>query len=512
MSALFTTLFATPTDHTDEDTKPTHTDPFWQATPRVLHKELAMPVFQKSSQAPRVPLRQSRQTSATAAVRRAQCTHMTVNRAHGHLTCFICGKTPSIGWLYVCQQDRDSNHGESHHGIDPDILPIVPNDSTHFEAQACLAENLGMHAWVVNGIQNRDYNLDQVDQLIEQKKHLLATVRLHEQQVNSSNMRSMANEVRKDLPTERTIASVGASAGHRAGVQSSPDLFKRQLRSQKTQGCNFQVCHTCRPFFVDRLHTSFEKVLSGESPAVTEEEISCLPFLRPNIVRTLGLRYPVFPAQPSPKRQASVDITAQQADGTDEDTSDWTPTSATISESGSESIEGIDPYPCPGAGHCPVWSRRSGCAYDTGFDDGLRASNHGFGPGPASDNTRVTPENSASRLHRLHVSVTDTPGGTSSTVSSISLPVTPTAPLTPLIHIERPFEDELEMRSLRPGKAASIYGPLMDYTANHGRLGLGIHNRDSSSSLGGAVEVEGGVALTEEAVETGMPDIITADD
>lgn len=187
-----------------------------------------------------------------------------------------------------------------------------------------------------------------------------------------------------------------------------------------------------------------------------------------------------------------------------------TPTSATISESESEKLEGADRYPCPGAGVCPLYSRSAGCAYDTGFDDGLRALNHGFGPEP--DLTRMTPENSLTKLRHTRGSISDTPGGSTSTGSSLSLPTPSTAPLTPLTPAHQSFEDALSMRLGKKNKAATISGPLGGNRRRSGRLGLSVRGKDSTSSLGSEVEVAGGVALTEEALETGVPDVFTDDD
>ena len=157
---------------------------------------------------------------------------------------------------------------------------------------------------------------------------------------------------------------------------------------------------------------------------------------------------------------------------------------------------------------CPLFTPDSGCAYDTGFDDGFRLLNHGFGPDP--DLSRITPENSLSKLQQLRGSLHDTPGGASSTASSISLPTPSTAPLVPLTPVSVPFDEELSRRLGKSGKAVSMLDFLpSDRRRASTRLGLGLHGNDSSSSFGSAVEVEGGVALTEEAVETGSPDILT---
>jgi hypothetical protein len=107
-------------------------------------------------------------------------------------------------------------------------------------------------------------------------------------------------------------------------------------------------------------------------------------------------------------------------------------------------------------------------------------------------------------------SVSDTPGRTSSSASSISLPTPITMPLTPGTPTIQRFGDDINSK---PGKAATVCGVLSPgINFSHARLSVGsdMTGQDSHDSLGSEVEVEGGVALTEEAVETGLPDILTA--
>ncbi|KAK1057623.1 hypothetical protein LTR74_013997, partial [Friedmanniomyces endolithicus] len=131
------------------------------------------------------------------------------------------------------------------------------------------------------------------------------------------------------------------------------------------------------------------------------------------------------------------------------------------------------------------------------------------------DLTRMTPDNSLTRLRRVRGNISDTPGGGStSTASSISLPTPGFAPLTPIMPTDQSFEDALTMRLSKPGKAATICGPYLSGKQWSGRYGLGpgLHGEDSSSSLGSEVEVECGVALRESAVQDGVPDILTDDE
>jgi hypothetical protein len=73
------------------------------------------------------------------------CTHVTMNRLYGEHTCSMCGKVPSLGWVYSCQQDRLLCHPVP----DMEALPIVSDDGDYFEAQAKVAEALCMSSSVI---------------------------------------------------------------------------------------------------------------------------------------------------------------------------------------------------------------------------------------------------------------------------------------------------------------------------------------------------------------------------
>ncbi|KAI7193955.1 hypothetical protein KC363_g2383 [Hortaea werneckii] len=488
-------------------------DPFWQPTPRSSSGLASlMTAVHESAMPP--PAMAPRARPQTLHSRRPQCTHMNMARVYGNHTCQMCGKIPSMGWLYCCHQDSEQPDTPSH----TDIFPIVPDESSFLDVQARIAESLGIGSTVITGIRRGDYSFEQVDTLIEQKRHLLATIRRTERG-SADSTPQMHQRPRRNSGLADIIASVGTSAAPttsmsvtNAAPRASTQISRRTstlTRSQEyKQTCNFQVCHACRPFFQDRQYTSFEKVLSGCMPALTEGDIARLPILNPQIVRGLGLRAQHSLSSPL-ARSGSIDITMQRDWYDDDDHSDMTPISVSTSELEMEEsrADDDDPWPCPGAGYCPLWAPEAGCAYDSGFDDGLRALNHAFGYEP--DTSRMTPENSRSQLRRVQSALQDTPGGTS-TASSISLPTPSTAPLAPLTPTDESFDEALSKRLAKSSKAVSMLEilPSAERQANE-RRALVLRDSDSAHSVGSEMEVQGGVALTEEAVGTGQPGIVT---
>lgn len=277
---------------------------------------------------------------------------MNITRLYGNHVCVMCGKVPSLGWLYSCRQD----HEQPDRAADPDTFPVVPNKSSYLDVQARLAESLGMGLSVVQGIRNSDYSFEQVDKLIEQKKHLLATIRRVERD-SAEDTPQLHSVPQRSGRFGDTIASLGAQAAPPANstvtvkpttaepVGSTPK--DRESKGSKLF-CSFQVCHACRPFFQDRQYMSFERVISGTLPALTELDMLRLPMLNACIVRNLGLRTPP-PVSKAAVGSRSIDITMQNDGYEDEDASDLTRTDTTMSVTDTDNKD-LDPYPCPGAG------------------------------------------------------------------------------------------------------------------------------------------------------------------
>ena len=467
--------------------------------------------------------------------RRGQCTHITMNRLHGDNVCHICGRLPDIGWLYACRQDLLVENQQESVATAAESAIVVPDDSNYFDVMARFASSIKMSPSVVKQIRSGQYTYDQVEKLIAQKEHLISTIKKMEGLSTENRPGSLHSNVFQSHAN--IIASLGLSgalsaSGQQQSVESpgSPTTAKQKSHARKdsttasaakqsqmkVDRCNYMVCHACRPFLMERIFVNIGSVVHGVFPAITQEEADTLPVLDADVAREFGLRQAATTIPRRLQRSGSLDITLAQAregDWEDETPLEWTTSSnsSSLYDDDPQELRTFDPYPCPGPGICPVYSRNSGCAYDShDFNDGQRALNHGFvSPNQTSKLTHTTPERPRARLRRIEGSVSDTPGRTSSSASSISLPTSITMPLTPSTPTVHLYEDDI---TSKPGKAATVCGvlsPGMNF--DHSRLSVGsdMSGKDSHDSFGIEIEVEGGVALTEEAVETGLPDVIT---
>ncbi|KAF2997182.1 hypothetical protein E8E13_006117 [Curvularia kusanoi] len=59
--------------------------------------------------------------------------------------------------------------------------------------------------------------------------------------------------------------------------------------AQQSLSCNFRACHTCRPYYRDRVYISFEAVTSAQFSPVSLKEVQQLPTKSARTIRSLGM-------------------------------------------------------------------------------------------------------------------------------------------------------------------------------------------------------------------------------
>ena len=198
---------------------------------------------------------------------------------------------------------------------------------------------------VISQMRAGEYNFDQIETLLEQRRHVIEVIKAAESDTSTPNTPALPSNpyIRNCLPSEAIIASVEATAApaiHNVLVNRSlpmspagtpdntpvesaantPNASRKKVA--KKQACNYQVCHACRPFFQDRLPKSCNSVLNDEIPAVTEDEIATkLRVLDSNVVRDWGLRESPKRSPDTTYSQDSMDITMRQGDAHEDDIS-----------------------------------------------------------------------------------------------------------------------------------------------------------------------------------------------
>jgi CRISPR/Cas system-associated protein Cas10 (large subunit of type III CRISPR-Cas system) len=105
--------------------------------------------------------------------RAPNCTHLEMDRVYGHdQLCHVCGHSPSIGFLYECRQDWETqslrdmlmqDHGENE-------IDLAKSD-VRLEL-----ESLGLSESVIIGAEQGHYTKPQLEMLKIQKKELRQTI------------------------------------------------------------------------------------------------------------------------------------------------------------------------------------------------------------------------------------------------------------------------------------------------------------------------------------------------
>ncbi|KAF2486079.1 hypothetical protein BDY17DRAFT_70622 [Neohortaea acidophila] len=478
----------------DESTLPSTAGDTWRSTPQSIPSTSMPPTKPSCKQAsPKTLPTSSKSTSPQTPSRRGpQCTHMIMDRRYGKHKCHVCGKKPGLGFLYTCQQDYiDSNRSL------PPVMGVasrLPGHGSVFDRLAKLAEILEMSTSVVNQIRAEEYSVDQIHLLCAQRLFVIETIRKAEARTDASDtppdsplVPSPADflSVQPVLHQVQSSALVMPPAGTPYGTPVSGSPTNSNKNPPKKPKCNLQVCHACRPLFQDRVPMSLTGVLKDELPPLTWAEMRRLPVLDANVLANIHLREATNGSFAS-----YYDGDLASSEGDDHFAEDWTPTAFDLhapwyeDESDEEDTE-EEEYPCPGPGRCRVWVPLMGCAYDLGHTDDQRAINHGFADSNESE------EEGQSKQQRAAPTPPPHRYSPSSNASSISL-------------LEPPTPSMLDSMTSFP-KAYTVCG-IMSTLPDWSYENIGT---DSNSSLGSEVEVEGGVALTEEAVEAGLPDLVT---
>jgi hypothetical protein len=313
---------------------------------------------------------------------------------------------------------------------------------------------LGLSESIIKEFEKGGYTDDQVQKLIRQKQQVL------EKSAQASSTRNQPGF---------------------ANVNSASVDFR----------CEHKVCQHCGPARKDRSWMSFEAVFEDEIRPIDNYEMTAiLPIKDARIVQRLGLRpavqylpTPIWGNSPynSPNRSVSSGYTDDgfSTDGEYDDESCGDALSSSSREGDDHLRAGVD---------MPFVT--------------LRDPRYAHTP---RSTIRLVSNSDSPRPHRRSTAThdDDSPSHSYTTTSSISLPTIPTTTsYTILPGCEETVQELRAQYSLKAMTDPEFYsGHPFDFASSV----------SSESSLGSEVAVEGGVALTEEAVNNHIPDLFTRD-
>ncbi|KAF1999901.1 hypothetical protein P154DRAFT_546008 [Amniculicola lignicola CBS 123094] len=191
-------------------------------------------------------------------VRTPNCTHINMDRVYGRdQYCYVCGREPSLGFLYICKQDDHypPEGPRQQHGAGN------PEESSSESGLRAELEEIGLSPSVIRAAERGEYTPAQLQKLkvlkVEMKQAISDTLQ-------ASQIHALAEQLSNIDGASNSVPVATAT--------SNPT----------PPACEFRACHTCRPYYRDRLYTSFEVVMNGNTSRLTHDDVedpSCASIL-----------------------------------------------------------------------------------------------------------------------------------------------------------------------------------------------------------------------------------------
>lgn len=222
---------------------------------------------------------------------RPTCTHLHMDKCYGdQFSCHLCGRYPSIGFIYVCQQDYEA---KGSFGFSQQSL-TSPHPTQHNTVIGDTTSALNdLSPWIVSAARSGHYTPAQLDLLKAQKQNLRNRIQEH---LAAESTNEKAHPTRPSLNhallAEKLAAldsKVAKSNESRKGKSKSKDKHKEKALSRtNVVPCDFKCCHTCRPVSRDRSFVSFEAVIENELKPPMFWNQRYMPVASAHIVRSIG--------------------------------------------------------------------------------------------------------------------------------------------------------------------------------------------------------------------------------
>ncbi|KAF1345871.1 hypothetical protein BDV97DRAFT_371901 [Delphinella strobiligena] len=460
---------------------------------------------------------------------RPNCTHVDMDRLYGPFSCDLCQHPSPFGWLYKCSQDYSYEH------------PALPVDSvmesikipSQIMARTLTEELQAMDfsRSIIAQAEAGGYTPAQIKLLKSQKQHLLDIIAA-EPPLTPIPCGQQPYGPTFFQPLAAVVEAVKSSqtAGHGDLPLASRNVTPLKNSPSKLPArsiCRFKCCARCRPYLIDRCFTSFDAVYEDELRPLSVTDTKILPIKSPQIARTIGLTgsRPVFGTvsdADSPRSLPSINTHCFFDSGANTpSTHQTTPTTGSTTATTSSFPYSED------SGSSSEEDDERKVNWEGGFGSAHYTNGQGSTLIYARPSRTISTPNMGKQRTIRHVSGSvdkdSSPARSDSSRSSLSLPTPTTASTSPMPRLN--FEDK-EART-RHERECEQYSCSSEHSgsAQNGSIisDLGLLSpwldlsRSSSTDsmdghLGDEMEVDGGVALTEEAVRTHTPDIITRKD
>ena len=235
--------------------------------------------------------------------RRAACTHVNMERLYGGFKCHNCDKVSHFDWVYSCTQDEKippNNAGfvnlspfepRCTDGIE-EVLP-----SNGLDVQSATPH---LNPWVENAIRKGHYTREQVHFLRAQKQTVIDKTRITLQRFEQSQ-NSEKNPPRKSMASQslNTVPDLPLGTNHDVFQKSTIEKaessapLSAEPKLKMYPHCKYRACHHCRPTYRDRAWQCFDEIFSDDSAIDLDKlEAEERPLASLSLLRTIGLCSP----------------------------------------------------------------------------------------------------------------------------------------------------------------------------------------------------------------------------
>ncbi|KAI9718354.1 MAG: hypothetical protein M1812_004075 [Candelaria pacifica] len=253
----------------------------------------------------------ARLLAMSAARRSAVCTHTTMTRIYGTYKCNMCNQSPNIGWVYVCTQDN-CNRLPSLDGTSDGIDALSGHlDNVTITGVQNLDNTTGLSSWVARDIEQGLYTSEQIEILKAQKLKVKEVITLHESSLNSKDRPVEPQVTMTPVPTDSAAQTESPSINSTSTTDQQAKTWS-STRSSFIPPCTYKTCHRCRPTYRERCYDNLAAVAAGEVRQYSEWHLSYRPTSDMNVVKKLGLRKQRPPLRRLSNRRGIVYDTASE--------------------------------------------------------------------------------------------------------------------------------------------------------------------------------------------------------
>lgn len=241
--------------------------------------------------------------------RQAACTHINVTRLfdpHGCHKCQMCGHPSQFGWLYRCTQDYNSFLPKS------EFSSAEPESVNGRLSEQVVTSQLSPS--ILKGIQDGQYTAQQIRLLQAQKLQVKELIAIQEERLESSSESSQTSSSLSSLDfaiensdstatktpksSQHRITSIAsqavreASVDHLGAQRSMPSKPKKTYAKPLAPTCHFKCCQSCRPAYRDRAFRSLDTILSEPIKRPPQWELDNRRISDASLVKAMGIYVP----------------------------------------------------------------------------------------------------------------------------------------------------------------------------------------------------------------------------